>query len=541
MTMCRVRGSINTPVGSLGLSSSLHEKKNRSSIKKYLCPLWKKDICAQRATGPHPPKPPFMKLRIRNKRPRSPTESSQPLSQPLPLQKKVSFSMEVESRSFQQKVFFKTTTSATSNVPSMFVLAENNARARSSSTLTTVNYPRASPPADAFPLHAHRSKMHRSQYNSEDDSSSSSSDSGSSSSSSSDGSSSDDYSDSDGCEDEQDEFPVRQNGKQTAMEMERAARLLLSVSPALVARPRSMSVSHLEPLESLAGLGKLLSGSFSFFFFCGAIAPHTSVSNSSCFDSCSTASLDDGHSMSGDSNGAGSINKLHACLSGLTRGSRANYGSLASFQHDQTSLYSAMAPQSFLLSNLTRQRERTKNIKKLNKKKKKLLKKKRKAEAKAMRKRMRRNKRHQRDGGGSSSSYEPNHKKSKTTIIALPKDMRKKKSKKKKKSGKTVKKKIKVVDAAGKAALASAKLVNAPVNPECPDYLKAKYGEFFVLDEASGWYRLEGCGRGGGSHHSWNFCYFFICFVFVFRDRQVKFTIILAALVFIPHNNVWSS
>jgi len=172
--------------------------------------------------------------------------------------------MEVESRSFQQKVF-KTTTSATSNVPSMFVLAENNARARSSSTLTTVNYPRASPPADAFPLHAHRSKMHRSQYNSEDDSSSSSSDSGSSSSSSSDGSSSDDYSDSDGCEDEQDEFPVRQNGKQTAMEMERAARLLLSVSPALVARPRSMSVSHLEPLESLAGLGKLLSGS-SFFF-----------------------------------------------------------------------------------------------------------------------------------------------------------------------------------------------------------------------------------------------------------------------------------
>jgi hypothetical protein len=233
--------------------------------------------------------------------------------------------------------------------------------------------------------------------------------------------------------------------------------------------------------------------------------------------------------MSGDSNGAGSINKLHACLSGLTRGSRANYGSLASFQHDQTSLYSAMAPQSFLLSNLTRQRERTKNIKKLNKKK-------RKAEAKAMRKRMRRNKRHQRDGGG--SSYEPNHKKSKTTIIALPKDMMKKKSKKKKKSGKTMKKKTKVVDAAGKAALASAKLVNAPVNPECPDYLKAKYGEFFFffLDGASGWYRLEGCGGGGGSH-SWNFCYF----LFVFRDRQVKFTIILAALVFIPHNNVWSS
>jgi hypothetical protein len=279
-----------------------------------------------------------------------------------------------------------------------------------------------------------------------------------------------------------------------------------------------------------------VSGSFSFFFFCGTVAPHTSVSNSSCFDSCSTASLDDGHSMSGDSNGAGSINKLHACLSGLTRGSRANYGSLASFQHDQTSLYSAMAPQSFLLSNLTRQRERTKNIKKSNKKKKKLLKKKRKAEAKAMRKRMRRNKRHQRDGGG--SSYEPNHKKSKTTIIALPKDMMKKKSKKKKKSGKTMKKKTKVVDAAGKAALASAKLVNAPVNPECPDYLKAKYGEFFFffLDGASGWYRLEGCGGGGGSH-SWNFCYF----LFVFRDRQVKFTIILAALVFIPHNNVWSS
>jgi hypothetical protein len=188
------------------------------------------------------------------------------------LQKKVSFSMEVESRSrsFQQKVF-KTTTSATSNVPSMFVLAENNARARSSSTLTTVNYPRASPPADAFPLHAHRSKMHRSQYNSEDDSSSSSSDSGSSSSSSSDGSSSDDYSDSDGCEDEQDEFPVRQNGKQTAMEMERAARLLLSVSPALVARPRSMSVSHLEPLESLAGLGKLCLVLFLFSFFVGPL------------------------------------------------------------------------------------------------------------------------------------------------------------------------------------------------------------------------------------------------------------------------------
>ena len=530
--MCRVRGSINTsPVGSLDLAALVG---SMNVFNKSTSAPSGKDICVFNGRPVrNPPKPPFMKLRIRNKRPRSPTESSQPLSQPLPLQKKVSFSMEVESRSFQQKVL-KTTTSATSNVPSMFVLAENNARARSSSTLTTVNYPRASPPADAFPLHAHRSKMHRSQYNSEDDSSSSSSDSGSSSSS--DGSSSDDYSDSDGCEDEQDEFPVRQNGKQTAMEMERAARLLLSVSPALVARPRSMSVSHLEPLESLAGLGKLLSGSFSFFIFCGAIAPHTSVSNSSCFDSCSTASLDDGHSMSGDSNGAGSINKLHACLSGLTRGSRANYGSLASFQHDQTSLYSAMAPQSFLLSNLTRQRERTKNIKKLNKKKKKLLKKKRKAEAKAMRKRMRRNKRHQRDGGGSSSSYEPNHKKSKTTIIALPKDMRKKKSKKKK-SGKTMKKKIKVVDAAGKAALASAKLVNAPVNPECPDYLKAKYGEFFVLDGASGWYRLEGCGGGVGSHHSWNFCYF----LFVFRDRQVKFTIILAALVFIPHNNVWSS
>jgi hypothetical protein len=42
--------------------------------------------------------------------------------------------------------------------------------------------------------------------------------------------------------------------------------------------------------------------------------------------------------------------------------------------------------------------------------------------------------------------------------------------------------------------------------------LKAKYGESFFLDGASGWYRVEGCGGGVGSHHSWNFCYFFICF-----------------------------
>jgi hypothetical protein len=54
-----------------------------------------------------------------------------------------------------------------------------------------------------------------------------------------------------------------------------------------------------------------------------------------------------------------------------------------------------------------------------------------------------------------------------------------------KKAVPTQKKKLKkmkvmnVVDAAGKAALTSAELVNAPVNPDCPDDLKAKYGEFF--------------------------------------------------------------
>jgi hypothetical protein len=54
-----------------------------------------------------------------------------------------------------------------------------------------------------------------------------------------------------------------------------------------------------------------------------------------------------------------------------------------------------------------------------------------------------------------------------------------------KKAVPTQKKKLKkmkvlnVLDAAGKAALASAELVNAPVNPDCPDDLKAKYGEFF--------------------------------------------------------------
>ena len=35
-------------------------------------------------------------------------------------------------------------------------------------------------------------------------------------------------------------------------------------------------------------------------------------------------------------------------------------------------------------------------------------------------------------------------------------------------------------------------LVNAPVNPECPDYLKAKYGESLFLVGASGRYKLEG-------------------------------------------------
>ena len=82
--------------------------------------------------------------------------------------------------------------------------------------------------------------------------------------------------------------------------MNSAALLLLSVSPNInpISRPRSQSL--MEPLESLAGL----------------------------------ASLDSIASINGAR--TGSINKLHACLSGLSRGSQANYGSLASFNNERS-------------------------------------------------------------------------------------------------------------------------------------------------------------------------------------------------------------
>ena len=51
--------------------------------------------------------------------------------------------------------------------------------------------------------------------------------------------------------------------------------------------------------------------------------------------------------------------------------------------------------------------------------------------------------------------------------------------KKKRKKAVPTQKMLNVLDAADKAALASAELVNAPVNSDCPDDLKAKYGEFF--------------------------------------------------------------
>ena len=170
--------------------------------------------------------------------------------------------------------------------------------------------------------------------------------------------------------------------------------------------------------------------------------------------------------------GTGSINKLHACLSGLSRGSQASYGSLASF-HDETSLYNAMAPQSYLLSNYTRQRERKKQARRTAKKKKKAARKRKHQEMgyeyDATQKRRRKNRR-------------------KTTIIALPKSSKSKSSKssksskisKKKKTNKTKKiKKSTKLDAAGEAALASSKLSHAPVNPECPAHLISKYGKIY--------------------------------------------------------------
>jgi hypothetical protein len=179
--------------------------------------------------------------------------------------------------------------------------------------------------------------------------------------------------------------------------------------------------------------------------------------------------LDD-NQLNSTTGGSGSINKLHACLSGLSRGSQASYGSLASF-NDGRSLYHAMAPQSFLLSNLTRQRERRKINKKLNKKKNKKNKKKRNRKKK-------------------SDDSEPEKKRRKKTIIALPKDCftsnstesiksskKTKKALKPKKPKKT--KKLKVLDAAAQAAQASAELVNAPINPDCPEFLKSKFGKIY--------------------------------------------------------------
>ncbi len=280
-----------------------------------------------------------MKLRtVRTKTTKASGENNSPATQrtsnkkpPQLLTKKVSFSEHTTSTSKP----FITIPKQQQQPPSPFLLDHSNTT--KSRSLTNTSFPRASPPANAFPsrsflVSSKRGSMHR--YNSSSDSSSSSDYSSDDSNTSS---SLDDDEDSDNEDSDNDSdhgaFPTGGPTKSKRKSMNSAALLLLSVSPNInpISRPRSQSL--MEPLESLAGL----------------------------------ASLDSIASINGAR--TGSINKLHACLSGLSRGSQANYGSLASFNNER-SLYNTMAPQSYLLAQKIRKRER----KKLRRKKKKMMK-----------------------------------------------------------------------------------------------------------------------------------------------------------------------
>jgi hypothetical protein len=211
-----------------------------------------------------------MQLRVRHKKRRFPDEEKELVSTSrakksnrIPLQKKVSFSIEPELQKAQkEKELLKTNNQQPSEMPSMFILAGKTSR--SSSTATSIRFPRSSPPADAFPLRSFTSSSYKNGSLYEYDTSSSS-DSGSDSDSDSD-SGNDIYSSSNESNNDEDDFDEgKQNDADQSrkFEMEKAARLLLSVSPAIQARPRS--VSHLEPLESLAGLGMSLILLFNLF------------------------------------------------------------------------------------------------------------------------------------------------------------------------------------------------------------------------------------------------------------------------------------
>ena len=321
-----------------------------------------------------------------------------------------------------------------------------------------VRHPRASPPAEAFPQMRHlaalapaqpaptpAASVYSEEEDEEEDSDSEEEDSETSSGSSSDEYSDDsdsddsdsddsdsDYSGSDYSDsDSEDDITMSSSSLATSrhQDLDAAARLLLSVSPRIPARPRS--VSHLEPLESLAGL----------------------------------ASLDGGQL----SRAPGSIDKLHVVLSGLSRGRQASYGSLASY-HDEHSLYAALAPQSFLLGQAARKSEHAKNRRRDKRKRKGKKKKKKKKKKKNSKKRKR---------SSSSNSKRRGSVKSKKKKKPAPRKGSAAKSKAVKHKNPS-RKKARMRDAeieAEEAALALGD--DIPVNPDCPSSLKSKYGKIY--------------------------------------------------------------
>ena len=319
-----------------------------------------------------------------------------------------------------------------------------------------VRHPRASPPVEAFPKirsapnetskpdkpHGGRidegitmeAKDHIDDEDDDNDDSDSDSGTSSNSSSESSGGDSSDESDESDTSSSEDDLPSSSSSVNRIRhdDLDAAARLLLSVSPRIHARPRSLS--HLEPLESLAGL----------------------------------ASLDGGQL----SRASGSLDKLHVVLSGLSRGRQVSYGSLASF-NGEYSLYSAVAPQSFLLGQAARKSENAK---------------KRRRES---RKRQRKTKKvkHARKSKGDTSASGRETTKSKKKI-ASGKEKPAKKKKKKAESDKSKKAKTKIkkmgrskfrkTDAEMEAELAARSLgEDAPANPECPPSLMEKFGKIY--------------------------------------------------------------
>jgi hypothetical protein len=204
------------------------------------------------------------------------------------------------------------------------------------------------------------------------------------------------------------------------------------------------------------------------------------------------ASLDD-DVQSRHAGGAGSINKLHTVLSGLSRGSHASYGSLAAF-HDDRSLFHAMAPQSILLSNLTRQRERTKLNKKERKKQRKEKRRGKMKKQKQKQTHKRKNaavaglkKKRKKDGVGSEGGG------GEGPPVGKKRKYNKKRTKKEGgESGRGRKKKNKPLDAEELAAAAAAELADdAPVNPNCPPSLMQKFGKIYNSYGRVGIYTVE--------------------------------------------------